>query len=218
MKFTVSLLSLFVASLAAAPSPVQSADAKIAMIQAEAEASASPVPSPSPAPSPSAAPASPSTNPIVWPTTQRQKIAIQQAGSAAGTVGDQCPYNKKFKDLYIPGVNLKDLSYCAQLCFRDAWNLSECCAPTRRCACSSKWQPPLRRMPTVKDQDSKPIKEGDTVWTKIRGGKREGEVERVVTSEEEAKSEGVKNPPKVLFTDQHGHDVAHNPETLQHSK
>lgn len=52
-------------------------------------------------------------------------------------------------------------------------------------------------MPTVKDQDSKPIKEGDTVWTKIRGGKREGEVERVVTSEEEAKSEGVKNPPKV---------------------
>ncbi len=53
-------------------------------------------------------------------------------------------------------------------------------------------------MPTpVKDKDSIPIKEGDEVWTRIRGGKREGEVEGVVTSEAEAKEAGVKNPPKV---------------------
>ena len=35
-----------------------------------------------------------------------------------------------------------------------------------------------------------------------------------MTSEKEASAEGVKNPPKVLFTDQKGKDVAHNPGTL----
>jgi hypothetical protein len=35
-----------------------------------------------------------------------------------------------------------------------------------------------------------------------------------VTSKKEADAEGVKNPPKVLFTDQKGKDVAHNPGTL----
>ncbi|KAH7009257.1 uncharacterized protein B0I36DRAFT_257997 [Microdochium trichocladiopsis] len=71
-------------------------------------------------------------------------------------------------------------------------------------------------MPEVKDKNSQPIKERDEVWTRIRGGKREGEVEKVVTSDKEAAEENVKHPPKVLFTDQHGHGVAHNPETLQH--
>ncbi|KAL8748335.1 MAG: hypothetical protein Q9184_007382 [Pyrenodesmia sp. 2 TL-2023] len=69
----------------------------------------------------------------------------------------------------------------------------------------------------VKDKAGEPIKEGDEVWTKMRGGKHEGKVEKLVTSQEEAEEEGVKNPPKVLFTDQHGHNVAHNPGTLQHS-
>ncbi len=49
----------------------------------------------------------------------------------------------------------------------------------------------------VKDKNSQPIKEGDDVWTPIRGGKREGEVEQVVKTEEKAREEGVKNPPKV---------------------
>ncbi|OTA65953.1 hypothetical protein K449DRAFT_431415 [Hypoxylon sp. EC38] len=70
-----------------------------------------------------------------------------------------------------------------------------------------------------KDKRGEPISEGDTVWTKARGGKREGEVDRVINTADEAKEAGVKNPPKasVLFKDQHGHDVAHNPETLEHN-
>ncbi|KAI0836833.1 hypothetical protein F5Y06DRAFT_304945 [Hypoxylon sp. FL0890] len=67
-----------------------------------------------------------------------------------------------------------------------------------------------------KDKQGEPIQEGDTVWTKARGGKREGEVDKVVNTAEEAKEAGVKNPPKVLFKDQHGHGVAHNPGTLEH--
>ncbi|KAI1483748.1 hypothetical protein K445DRAFT_63903 [Daldinia sp. EC12] len=68
----------------------------------------------------------------------------------------------------------------------------------------------------VKDKQGQPIQEGDTVWTKARGGRHEGEVDRVVESSAEAREAGVKNPPKVLFKDQHGHNVAHNPGTLEH--
>ncbi|KAM0456173.1 hypothetical protein ACHAPV_007420 [Trichoderma viride] len=70
----------------------------------------------------------------------------------------------------------------------------------------------------VQDKEGKPIEEGDHVWTPIRGGKREGEVEQVVTTEEDANEANVKHPPKVqvAFTDQHGHGVAHNPEALKH--
>ncbi|KAH7111011.1 hypothetical protein B0J13DRAFT_489591 [Dactylonectria estremocensis] len=68
----------------------------------------------------------------------------------------------------------------------------------------------------VKDKKSQTIHEGDEVWTPFRGGKRQGEVDRVVMTDTEAKEADVKNPPKVLFTDQHGHDVAHNPSTLEH--
>ncbi|KIJ54698.1 hypothetical protein M422DRAFT_153280 [Sphaerobolus stellatus SS14] len=64
----------------------------------------------------------------------------------------------------------------------------------------------------VKDKHGKPIHEGDIVVTKARGGKRTGEVTEIVTDQRE----GVKNPPKVLFQDQHGHDVAHNPGALEH--
>jgi len=52
----------------------------------------------------------------------------------------------------------------------------------------------------VTDKHGATIKTGDTVWTKSRGGKREGEVEEIARDEEEAgKVEGVevKNPPKV---------------------
>ncbi|KAJ7920459.1 hypothetical protein B0H13DRAFT_1605393, partial [Mycena leptocephala] len=58
----------------------------------------------------------------------------------------------------------------------------------------------------------------DEVWTKMRGGKREGTVDKIVRKESEAEEAGVKHPPKVLFTDQHGHDVAPNPGTLQHKE
>ncbi|KFZ24283.1 hypothetical protein V502_01242 [Pseudogymnoascus sp. VKM F-4520 (FW-2644)] len=67
----------------------------------------------------------------------------------------------------------------------------------------------------VEDRTGTPIEEGDTVFTKIRGGKREGEAYKIDMNEEEAKRDHVKHPPKVLFKDQHGHDVAHNPETLE---
>ncbi|KAI9858347.1 MAG: hypothetical protein M1824_004368 [Vezdaea acicularis] len=66
----------------------------------------------------------------------------------------------------------------------------------------------------VTDKQGEPIQEGDTVVTRIRGGKREGGVEKIVTTEEEAQEEDVKNPPKAIFNDQHGHWVAHNPGTL----
>ncbi|EEB90828.1 hypothetical protein MPER_10918 [Moniliophthora perniciosa FA553] len=89
----------------------------------------------------------------------------------------------------------------------------------------------------VSDKTGREIAEGDTVMTRFRGGKREGQVEEIVVTQTQAKEAGVKNPPKVLdisfwfaapraerypifvqtkvlFTDQHGHDVAHNPQTL----
>lgn len=49
----------------------------------------------------------------------------------------------------------------------------------------------------IKDKDGQPIKEDDEVWTKARGGKHEGVVDKVVTTEAEAEKSGVKNPPKV---------------------
>ncbi|KAK3939372.1 hypothetical protein QBC46DRAFT_315974 [Diplogelasinospora grovesii] len=70
----------------------------------------------------------------------------------------------------------------------------------------------------IKDKYGKPIKEGDHVYTRIRGGRQEGDVYKIVTSQEEAEKEGVKHPPKVLFIDQHGHRVSHNPGTLQHTE
>jgi len=66
----------------------------------------------------------------------------------------------------------------------------------------------------VHDKDGKPINVGDTVYTPFRGGKHEGEVSDIITNKEEADSTGVKNPPKVLFTDQNNKEVSHNPTTL----
>jgi len=66
----------------------------------------------------------------------------------------------------------------------------------------------------VESKQGEPIGEGDHVYTKIRGGRHEGNVDQIVTTEQEAEREGVKNPPKVLFTDQKGKYVAHNPGTL----
>ncbi|KIM83461.1 hypothetical protein PILCRDRAFT_819708 [Piloderma croceum F 1598] len=77
----------------------------------------------------------------------------------------------------------------------------------------------------IKDKEGEAIHAGDTVYTKIRGGGREGEVETVYDKSGgvvEGSGEGVridvKHPPKVVFTDQHGHQVSHNPGTLTHPK
>ncbi|WWD19374.1 hypothetical protein CI109_103834 [Kwoniella shandongensis] len=69
-------------------------------------------------------------------------------------------------------------------------------------------------MVEVKDKQGQTINVGDTVYTPFRGGKHEGEVSDIVTTKEEGEEKGVKNPPKVLFTDQNNKDVSHNPETL----
>jgi len=75
----------------------------------------------------------------------------------------------------------------------------------------------------IKDKEGKPIHAGDTVYTRIRGGGREGKVEavydksgNVVEGSDEEVHIDVKHPPKVVFTDQHGHQVSHNPGTLTH--
>ncbi|EAW11816.1 DUF2945 domain-containing protein [Aspergillus clavatus NRRL 1] len=67
----------------------------------------------------------------------------------------------------------------------------------------------------VKDKRGEDINVGDDVWTRYRGGSHEGEVEKIVMDQAEAREENVANPPKVIFQDQHGHRVAHNPSTLQ---
>lgn len=54
------------------------------------------------------------------------------------------------------------------------------------------------KMPSeIKDKNGEPIKEGDHVFARWRSGSHEGEVEKIVTSKEEADKEGVKHPPKV---------------------
>lgn len=56
----------------------------------------------------------------------------------------------------------------------------------------------------IVDKNGEKINVGDTVSNRARGGRQYGEVEKIVRTAEEAEEEGVKNPPKVLFTDQHG--------------
>ncbi|KAL2163241.1 hypothetical protein VTH06DRAFT_5297 [Thermothelomyces fergusii] len=74
-------------------------------------------------------------------------------------------------------------------------------------------------MPTeLRDMNKEPINVGDHVYARSRGGRHEGDVEKIVTSKEDAEEEGVKHPPKVLYTDQHGHHVQHNPGTLEHGE
>lgn len=51
----------------------------------------------------------------------------------------------------------------------------------------------------IEDKNTEPINKGDHVWTRIRGGRHEGDVEKIVTTEKDAEKEDVKNPPKVCF-------------------
>lgn len=64
-------------------------------------------------------------------------------------------------------------------------------------------------MPEVKDKEGKPIQVGDEVAGKRRGGKQTGVVKKVISTKEQAKEAGVRDPPKVLFTDQHGKEITH---------
>jgi hypothetical protein len=74
-------------------------------------------------------------------------------------------------------------------------------------------------MSDVKDKTGQPIEVGDHVYTKIRGGRHEGDVRcstfsiygaglmdaghdqvsEIVTDKQEAEEKGIKNPPKVRF-------------------
>ncbi|CDM30919.1 unnamed protein product [Penicillium roqueforti FM164] len=60
----------------------------------------------------------------------------------------------------------------------------------------------------IQDKNGKDITEGDFVYTKYRGGSHEGKVEMIIRDQASAQQEGV------IYTDQHGHRVAHNPITL----
>ncbi|EXJ68984.1 uncharacterized protein A1O5_07919 [Cladophialophora psammophila CBS 110553] len=71
-------------------------------------------------------------------------------------------------------------------------------------------------MSDIKSKGGAPIEDGDTVRTPYRGGKHEGQVEQIVTSEKQAKEalDGVKgagHAPTVVFTDQNNKKVAHKP-------
>ncbi|KIW66605.1 hypothetical protein PV04_05923 [Phialophora macrospora] len=73
-------------------------------------------------------------------------------------------------------------------------------------------------MSEVKSKGGAPIEKGDTVTTPYRGGKHEGEVEVIVTSEKHANqledAKGAGHAPAVVFTDQNNKKVAHKPTTV----
>lgn len=66
-----------------------------------------------------------------------------------------------------------------------------------------------RKMPTseIRDKHGQTIHEGDHVYTPFRGGRHEGDVEKIVTTKQEADEEGVKNPPKVGSTGENVYGV-----------
>ncbi|KIW55895.1 hypothetical protein PV05_04603 [Exophiala xenobiotica] len=72
-------------------------------------------------------------------------------------------------------------------------------------------------MSDVKSKGGATIEKGDTVSTPYRGGKHEGQVEQIVTDDNEAQNLGVKgtkHAPAVVFTDQNNKKVAHKPGTV----
>ncbi|EIW58007.1 uncharacterized protein TRAVEDRAFT_126432 [Trametes versicolor FP-101664 SS1] len=60
----------------------------------------------------------------------------------------------------------------------------------------------------ITDKEGCAIEVGDSVATRFRGGKRQGEVEAIIVNKQDAKEQGpdldvnIKNPPKVVFQDQ----------------
>ena len=47
----------------------------------------------------------------------------------------------------------------------------------------------------LKDKNNEPIHEGDHIFARSRGGRHEGEVEKIVATKEEAGWEGAKHSP-----------------------
>ncbi|EAU80958.2 hypothetical protein CC1G_03134 [Coprinopsis cinerea okayama7 len=82
-----------------------------------------------------------------------------------------------------------------------------------------------RSQDTTLDKHGKPIHIGETVSSRVGNiGRQYGTVEDIASTQSEVEEAGVKNPPKVLYTDQHdggfgvGHDVNHEPEALVHGE
>ena len=55
----------------------------------------------------------------------------------------------------------------------------------------------------TKDRNEEEIYEGDRVWTRYRGEIHEGVVDKIVVTDEEARKEGVRLPPKVGLSQCH---------------
>jgi hypothetical protein len=71
--------------------------------------------------------------------------------------------------------------------------------------------------PTVHDCYGAIIDVGDHVYLPYRGGRDEGLVEHIVYDKSDPDAnyvESAPNPPKVIFKNQIGHMVAHNPGSL----
>ncbi len=62
---------------------------------------------------------------------------------------------------------------------------------------------------TLYDKDGVPIRVGDVVSSKQRGGRHYGKVIDIVTTEKAAEERGVKHPPNVLFYTQSGEPRNH---------
>ncbi|KAH7105074.1 hypothetical protein BKA62DRAFT_435746 [Auriculariales sp. MPI-PUGE-AT-0066] len=79
---------------------------------------------------------------------------------------------------------------------------------------------------SVTDKEGCDINVGDHVFTPFRGGTREGDVQAIYTDSTTKPADGdagevtvdVKNPPKVVFTNQRGKQVSHNPQALTHKE
>lgn len=99
---------------------------------------------------------------------------------------------KQSKLLYLPRYSgthvLKKVdTSISSLVFPKLPNILNICNPTL-----------LIKMPVdIKDKVDQPIDQGDEVWTKARGGKHEGIVDKVATTEGGAEKSALKNPPKV---------------------
>ncbi|ODN88082.1 hypothetical protein L198_06841 [Cryptococcus wingfieldii CBS 7118] len=71
-------------------------------------------------------------------------------------------------------------------------------------------------MSDLTDKQGNEIEVGDTVFMNYRAGKMEGKVDEILSTEDDVANSdlNVKNPPKVVFTNQNNKQSGHNPGTL----
>lgn len=69
--------------------------------------------------------------------------------------------------------------------------------------------------PTLYDKEGVPIRVGDVVSSKYRGGRHYGKVIDIAATKEQAEEKGVLHPPKVLFYSQHGEP---EPSSARHER